>query len=269
LTHEEKKTVHEDGLVNAFIHRCPTLDIAGYELLEDGDGAPDCRLIVGSKEIGLDVTTYVREDELKLEKACEQFLEKSARQVRLALPTVVLDVQVVWLPQLLVSRLKAGRGQQELVEFVIHRIPSLNELVSYAHDDLPPILQELFDEIQIHHCSSNISSDWRYWTSSWLPDLTIEDVATTIQKKNPKLFRYRQYFEEVWLLICPQAGGASSLFNLPDELITNVYQTDFDRVYLMDVGCSTVHALETQSLNRQSAVLAQSNPRLSQFKSIK
>lgn len=229
-----RKDLHEQGMMEAFIRRCPELLITSYQLLEDGQGAPDCQIDVAGDAIGVELTNFVREDERKWEAACESYLARAQRRFDKDHHGVALDVQVSWNPHVSLRELYADGSEAALVAFIHANVPLAGTCVFFDWNSLPAPVQELMCEVRVCQLKgSSPGSDWHFGSSCWVPDLTIEAVSKLIERKNTRLPEYRQFFDKVWLLISQHAGGASSIYDISAQVTSHTYETSFDRVYLL------------------------------------
>lgn len=237
--HDFAKDLREAGLVYAFSKCCPDVEIRDFQQLDDSNGAPDFQIVVAEERIGLEVTNYVRPKELRLEAACERYLARAENIFGLSYPDLALEVTVTWNTALSIGKLYQHGSESVLSAFVGNHIPALGKWMEYAGEVLPAQLQELICDLRICRLSGNASSShWHFWSTCWTPKLTVENLAQLIESKNAKLARYHQFFERVWLLITPHARGASSMFEIPQEVTSHIYESSFDRVYLMNSSCT-------------------------------
>ena len=68
----------------------------------------------------------------------------------------------------------------------------------------------------------------------WIPDMNSKtDIQRVLDAKNPKALAYRKKCDELWLLINVAFGTISSQFDIPDEVVEEVVDANFDRVFLL------------------------------------
>jgi len=80
----------------------------------------------------------------------------------------------------------------------------------------------------------------------------VRELEELISSKDQHLDRYGQGLEEVWLAIDAFGGDILQAITPTRVLVEHHYQTQFDRVFLVDTTETTVHQLWTGKTERSS-----------------
>ena len=73
------------------------------------------------------------------------------------------------------------------------------------------------------------------WAPSYgyaVPTISVALLSDVIRRKESRLARYSTRCDESWLLIVTDAGTPASHFSVPEAIISGVYKTAFERLYL-------------------------------------
>lgn len=97
------------------------------------------------------------------------------------------------------------------------------------------IINEKIDSIWI---SRSQALDENCWTTSGggcIPDITYDKLNRIIQKKNKGLNKYKNDFDESWLVIVEYWNDISGYygFRFIDEFLEKKFQSQFDRVFIL------------------------------------
>lgn len=92
--------------------------------------------------------------------------------------------------------------------------------------------------------------------AEFIPELSRNDIERALRLKEPKVDTYRRKCEEAWLLINCDGGRISNAFELSDNVLEEVFDSSFDRVFLFRHVPGKIHELRL----RRNATACQSTP---------
>jgi len=135
-----------------------------------------------------------------------------------------------------------------LVEIVKENIPEINQTKKIRHtwskgDPLP----EEIGSITIGNFRSQDKSSWHPPMAGFQPEVPIQYVQKSIDKKNGKVKDYLKICDDIWLLIVVYELWPSTLFDVSGEALNKSYLSKFDRTYLFDFQNKQAYKLKTYS----------------------
>lgn len=81
--------------------------------------------------------------------------------------------------------------------------------------------------------------------ATWVATLSREDINRALQDKEKKLAAYKSRCDEVWLVINCDTESMSTWFEVAPELHDEIFDSDFDRLYLVQHFRRAAHRLRT------------------------
>lgn len=123
---------------------------------------------------------------------------------------------------------------QKVIEFTPHQMDELIE-VPLWNESGDRLMDEKIDSLYI---SKHEYLDSNCWTTSGgecIPDITYEKLDSIIQKKNIALLKYKNNFNESWLVIVEYWDDISGYFGFRfiDEFLEKSFKSQFDRVFIL------------------------------------
>lgn len=80
--------------------------------------------------------------------------------------------------------------------------------------------------------------------ASFIPDLETKDIERTLARKESKLKEYRNWCDEVWLLINCDIGQLSTDFAHDSNIFSKEFSSGFDRAFLLRHMADKIHELK-------------------------
>jgi len=122
---------------------------------------------------------------------------------------------------------------EEISKVIISKLSNINptnEWIIIKHDNTNY-------KINLSRISIYVSNklDRHYYSpvaAGWIPHLSHQNIQTAIANKEPKIVKYGEHCDEVWLLLV-ELGGIASAFDNVNEAIQNEYKSEFNRIYLL------------------------------------
>jgi hypothetical protein len=99
---------------------------------------------------------------------------------------------------------------------------------------------------------------WGTTRSTVVPHLTAQHIQEKINEKENRLPRYRQKTncDKLWLVIVADGGSPSSIFDLPLDVASLVYHSEFDRIFFFDSFRGEVRELQLNERARHSSSMS-------------
>lgn len=220
--------------------------------LPDGSG-PDFRIMLGDEPVGLELTRLYRDDT----DAGASFRQLEGLQYQVAGgaqrrwddrrgPPVV--VYIHFLPRSAPKKAEIPRLAEALVQLVEARLPDLGGIVSIDREwGRSNVVPNGVSGITICRPPRATSSAWFVPQSGMVPDLSADTVQTRITSKNQRLARYTSRPPRNWLLLVAEGFGASSTFTFTEEALEHVYESSFERTYLLEAFSRRLERLKTHN----------------------
>lgn len=127
-----------------------------------------------------------------------------------------------------------------ICDFVLERVPSMNESVRFNQFDFKSgtnILPPKISYVSIYNCGKE---HWSKSSGGIVPTIQGYDLEDTIKKKNKKIVNYKANYDELWLLIIEDEGRHQTYYDFED---INVIETEsfFDKVFIYRRGENKVY----------------------------
>ncbi len=133
-----------------------------------------------------------------------------------------------------IEKREVERIATQLVDLVAQSIPAIGAKcqIPTGWDDLRE-LPSVVHEVSVHRIASVTETFFSNPGSTWVPQLTREDVQRTLTSKDGKCPAYLTKCDEVWLLINADMETMATWFQIEPEVLDETFETPFDRVYLV------------------------------------
>lgn len=90
--------------------------------------------------------------------------------------------------------------------------------------------------IESFHFKMEKNSAYELWGPAYgyaVPNLSVGDIKTVIERKEAWIGEYLSRCERVWLLIVTDTGMPSSHYSVPNQVIEYSYKTEFESLFVM------------------------------------
>jgi len=127
-------------------------------------------------------------------------------------------------------------AKNELVRFILER--AAGEHLKR----LPPVLEAVFEAIEVHQIQPHEVSNWQVVSADWV-DVSIPAIQATLKEKDLLVSQYRKRAKAIWLLIYGfqgvfvgpgDRGRWSTCGHVTRDLEAAPFSSSFDRVYYLD-----------------------------------
>lgn len=214
---------------------------------------PDFVVLTPERRVGIELTDLYRETP---EGAVPQQAQESLRDriaktagrkyAELGLPP--LHVSVHFNPQHMPLKQDVERISTMIANLVAKNVPPPG---SSFREDYDWVNRDYFPEEVIHVGAWNLpGADAPFFTSpsaSFVPSLEPGDIERALDLKEPKLARYRQRCDELWLLVSCDGGQLSTFFEHEDDVVERTYRSGFNRAFLLRHVAGKLHELRLQA----------------------
>jgi hypothetical protein len=250
MSDEEKRRIEFD-LFEAFKRLVP--ELGGLQLVDQPvPPAADVLAAFRGRRVGIEITRRCVEERREREGREETVLRK-ARELYENERNVPVQVWVNFAPYFAWNRDQFATVTALLAEFVRENAPVEGGTVSLTSEMLPESIQEAFDGISMARIVEETNHVWAIPRAGWFPQLASSAIRAEIADKEGNLNGYRKGCDEVWLLVAAEGGGhPSSWWELSAGARRIVYETEFDRVFLMADAPRQVAQLSTSKRSLDS-----------------
>ncbi|MFN8011131.1 MAG: hypothetical protein U0P81_06975 [Holophagaceae bacterium] len=207
--------------------------------------------IIGSGQLGIELTSLFHEPKandrpLQEQESLQLNIVNSARRQYADLGLPPLHVSVHFNAHHSLRKADVPRLANQLCEWVQRNIPAIGSSIGEGYDwfnrDYFP---EEVDQLKAWNLPGLTESEFTAPSCSWVPELSRADIERAVASKEPKLPSYRKRCSEVWLLICCDCGGLSTLFDVPELALEEAFATRFDRLFLFRLLPNKLHELRS------------------------
>lgn len=214
-------------------------ELAAAELKESE--APDFLIETRTGLIGVEVTEFDDPPSPGMPRAMEQsglrdWILSQARTLYDRAGGAPLHVSVLFTEYPPLTKHRSRTLAQELAEFLTG---SSQALISYSQSRfLDDVTSEHFPEIasiSAVRVPDESYSSWSTGAGGWVRHASALEVQRIVSKKEPRLPTYRLRCTHAWLLIAFDLYGAGDAIHAPTEPVDFAVQTDFDRVFCLNV----------------------------------
>jgi hypothetical protein len=201
------------------------------------EGGPDYLVRAPNGSIaGIEITRiFVRGDTVSsARKANESLWGKAVSLASTKWPTDApsIDVKVAFVAESAISKKDVEPLSSWLVDLVAQHVPA-----SSGRVELPPVDRVLPNwnlgvaQVTVSRFPFIDETMWSVTDSAWLPTLPHGEIQKIIDRKAPRLGRYRAKCDVAWLVIGADQTGFSSFFKDPE--VEHEYEASYDRVFLV------------------------------------
>lgn len=215
--------------------------------------SPDFLLVSDSRCIGIEVTEVFQDGsgtEGSLLKAQEGEWERAIRNAcgvyeERMLPPVLVDVG--WDSNYRITRSRRRTLEAELVRSVENATPEPNDFRQVDQTGLPesPLPKEVA-YLSVARFDGVSESEWNYSRGGFVSALTPEDIDLILVGKEERIQAYQEGCKELWLLIVLEGLHESSLLRVAQEVRGSVFQTRFQKLFVLSCSEGNVVDLRTR-----------------------
>ena len=157
-----------------------------------------------------------------------------------------LQVLVSWATMDCPTKREEKPISQKLAQFVAMQTSGSGRLwrISWEQFD-EPTLEKYVAEVSIYLIGDQGQSSWSSATPLWLWEAQPR-VQVALDKKEPKVSKYRKYCREVWLLIVADRSWLSSKFFPDPNFAKATFHSSFDRAFLLDEASASIYELKIE-----------------------
>ncbi len=199
-------------------------------ILESKDrmlGIEHRRIVKPADSNGFSLMQEERVQERTVNLACENFFKSTGKFV---------EVTISFANR---TKINAKNLAPKIAEIVRNNIPEENDFISIRkYDGFKKILPDDVSKIRIYNSAKLDGNYWTFDGAGFQTDLDPEWIKSAIDEKNQKLPNYKANHPECsqfWLLLVKHGFRPSSWFDIPDSILQIQFESDFDKVFLLDV----------------------------------
>ncbi len=190
-------------------------------------GVEHSRIVKPADKKGFSLMQEEQVQQKTLNLACEIFFKNTGK---------FLEVTVTFIGQ---TRINAKNLAPQIAEIVEAYIPEEDDSrILEKYDGINRILPEEINRIRIFNSNKLIGNYWTFDGAGFQTELHPDWIRNAIDRKNQKLSNYKENHPECsqfWLLLVKHGFRPSSWFNIPDSINQIEFESEFDRVFLLDV----------------------------------
>jgi len=238
----------------------------GAPAVHEGE-TPDFVLTFDDRQVGVEVTQYIRgrSDTGSAERKQHAFIQRVLDEASAILSQKMPDPIYVTVDALN-GRTLAGVKQvaHQLAESVRRCLEgeslparpfpfglNLGTAHQFYECAVPDFMVPIADRITVVRLPRGSHTHWHI-RQSGETTAHVRELEELIASKDQHLDRYGQGLDEVWLAIDAFGGDILQAITPTRVLVEHHYQTQFDRVFLVDATETTVHQLWTGKTERSS-----------------
>lgn len=240
-----KKEVERRQL-DRFIEALPTFPEGSIEESEE----PDFIIRSSRRSIGIELTSlYWETPQVGISQQAQESLRhriiKTAERLYSARNLPSLQVSIHFSPNYTPNKKDVQRLASAIDGLISQRVPMVGN--SYS-EDYDWENRNYFPEEINHICAWNLPNTEASFFSSpsaaFVPILESNDILRVLASKESKIPRYRQRCDEVWLIVNFDQGQLSTFFEHNEDVVEQIYSSDFDRIYLLRHIGSRIYELK-------------------------
>ena len=161
-----------------------------------------------------------------------------------------VNVTITWNENIELSKASHKDIAEKLIKVVKDHIPEPGMTISLGFPNLAwKILPKEIHELWIERSVPQTSTRWDTTGGGALPIVEVKNIEKVIKDKEPKLPKYRESANEIWLLIVASGFSLSAFAKVSAELEGHVFQTSFDKVFFFNFSYSQVLELTISKNN--------------------
>ena len=154
------------------------------------------------------------------------------------LPNV--EVVVFWSAYIDPTRMRRDKIADDLVAFVSAHTPPAGEAWDFdASDENPRELPHAIDRILVRRLLG-YADHWHSPRGAFPAEVSVSKVQESLSAKERKLNKYRESYDEVWLLLVVGSEGPSTWGVMHPELGHVEFTSSFDRVFIVSAPQSAI-----------------------------
>jgi hypothetical protein len=211
--------------------------------------APD--FIFSESGLGIEVTEYLLgqgkggSHSRRLERVRQRVVREAQSEYERNIP-LCLQVSVIWATMDCPTKPEQKAISQALARLVASQTSGSGKLWRLDWEQFDElVLQKYVAEVSIYLMGEIGQSSWSSAAASWLWEAK-KRVQVALDEKEPKISAYRKFCRELWLLIVADKSWLSSKF-FPDHDFANaIFQSSFDRAFLLDESSSKVYKVKME-----------------------
>jgi hypothetical protein len=223
---------------------------------------PDFSLPTADGHIGLEVTEYFRphvpnpslsaDRPLQEQDGLKDRILARAQQIFESKHSERLRVQVLWRPRQVIDK-----KDVEAISIALASVAASLSVTADEHRRFTSTQDLQFPDpvttIFARRIGPEFCSPWEVVAAGSVCPLAPDDLLSIIRDKERKLKGYRAGLAAIWLLIVMDWRTRASYAEFTDVAREHVYETAFDRVFVLDVFRNTSTSLRVQSGRGDSA----------------
>ncbi len=237
-----RQKLHERLLLECFIESLSDDVPAPAESFTDGEN-PDFILHQSSGQtLGIELTVLHHPNPsnsrlpLRQEEGIQEHICREVEQRWRQSGPPWSDVSIHFLGRTLPSKRDEPQVADALMEVIRRAIPPADGEVNIGRDDLwqHPMLGRLVQSISVWRWSGLDRPYVHASIAAFLPSLSHSLIQAHISKKNRRSTDYRKKCDEIWLVLVHNETGTSTHFDRRDLDLSESFQMNCDRVWLLD-----------------------------------
>ena len=193
---------------------------------------PDIVAWRGNERLGIEVTNFYRQNEKRLESE-EDSIVSLARKRYEAKGGPCLHVDIDWVPNHEIARSQRDAFAREIADLVEANLPALREEVELDWSNFSDALVAALYQVTINRLVDYKRNHWQAGRSGLVPSWDPAILQSVLDRKNPKPKNYRGQYSEIWLLVVSTYHEPSSWVEMTGYARGAIYQSVFDRVFLL------------------------------------
>lgn len=149
------------------------------------------------------------------------------------------------------TKINAKKLADKIAKIVENNIPEENKFkfIEKYDSDFNKKLPDELSNIRIYNSTNLKGNYWAYDSAGFQSELDLDWIKNAIDEKNRKLPNYRKNHPECtqfWLLLVKHGFRPSSWFKIPEDIVKITFESDFDKVFLLDVQKRRYYSLRVR-----------------------
>jgi hypothetical protein len=211
---------------------------------------PDICVRSGDILIGVELTELVTNRRVRAQESEQDGIIAAAQQLYERQNLPCLGVDFYWKEGPVVNKADRGQLSAFLSEIVASHVPRLGAeaILDATSEATERFEHRLFDRIWLTRVIEFDENLWDSPRSWWVSRVGPELVQARIDAKNARPSEYRVPYTQRWLVITSDGARPSSGFDLTPGVLSSVYDSAFDRVFLAVFSMGGIHELKIARL---------------------
>jgi hypothetical protein len=194
--------------------------------------APDYLLECSDRTVGIEITSLINSELAAIRNA--QFKAfKQAHAIAVGRNLPIMEVRAKFRDEH--TQVDVNEAANELVEIITQKLPILDDTKQHV---LNGFSGKYYSTIMVNLGTRNgrnwlDAHRWHHAHMNWVQQNPIQELQTSIDKKNTKLADYLTKCSECWLLVGVDEWTAAEAVYFSEQVLENEFECEFSRVYFL------------------------------------